>query len=96
MITSFCGLRVVSGHLACCHHTAERLASGLGKPDSDGVVVASQYAGGRLTLCAGGTMRQVGPVLEVAEINRAIGAEGVLPAECRELVRPSALLHLTS
>ena len=26
-------------------------------------------------------------MLEVAEINRAIGAEGVLPAECRELVR---------
>ena len=32
-------------------------------------------------------------MLEVAEINRAIGAKGVLPAECRELVRfwPSCL-----
>ncbi len=34
-----------------------------------------------------GTSLLVGPVLEVAEINRAIGAKGVLPAECRELVR---------
>ena len=36
----------------------------------------------------------MGPVLEVSEINRAIGAKGVLPAECRELVRISWALLL--
>ena len=29
----------------------------------------------------------MGPVEEIAEINNAIGARGVLPAECRVLVK---------
>ena len=44
-------------------------------------------------VCQTGTSLLVGPVLEVAEINRAIGAKGVLPAECRELVRPCLSRH---
>ena len=34
-----------------------------------------------------GTSLIVGPVEEIAEINNAIGARGVLPAECRVLVK---------
>ena len=34
-----------------------------------------------------GTSLLVGPVEEIAEINNAIGARGVLPAECRVLVK---------
>ena len=58
--------------------------------DMEGVKVPganSPCSGGCAAIADSGTSLLVGPVAEVAEINRAIGAKGVLPAECRELVQ---------
>jgi phytepsin len=58
--------------------------------DVDSISVSgttSPCAGGCQAIADSGTSLLVGPTTEIAEINAAIGAKGVLPAECRELVK---------
>lgn len=56
----------------------------------DGMTVpgaSSPCRGGCQAIADSGTSLLVGPTDEIAEINQAIGAQGVLPAECKAVVK---------
>ncbi|KAK9915053.1 hypothetical protein WJX75_004180 [Coccomyxa subellipsoidea] len=89
------GGELVLGGVDPSHYTGEHLWVNVTRRaywqfDLEGISLPgtnSPCAGGCQAIADSGTSLIVGPTDEIAEINAAIGAKGVLPAECRELVR---------
>ncbi|BDA43728.1 Aspartic proteinase oryzasin-1 [Coccomyxa sp. Obi] len=89
------GGELVLGGVDPSHYTGEHLWVNVTRRaywqfDMEAISLAgtnSPCAGGCQAIADSGTSLIVGPSDEIAEINAAIGAKGVLPAECRELVR---------